>query len=427
MQLIVLCIILVVIRIIMLSRIAFSDYKNLKYIELNGLTRVNYLVGENNSGKSRILEYINEELSERSVMLNDEQKLKIFDEQDYACCHLVEGKDVLIIDEPENHLHPKIQKQIPQILKYISQTFNLQIFVATHSPFVVGASGYVTYYERQQNPAPKHDFVPTQKVYFVKDGQITNRHEQSGINEYGTLRGSYGYWGFKASSIAQKMLGAGLADLLPPQEKTITKDAPIIVFCEGEGKESDARIYNEIFGGHMPGVLFLSSRGSSQLSQSFAIMQEIKIGLSVNVRFAMLQDRDHRFANEEEIEFAQQTNPGLRVLRRRAIELYLYNSETISLFLKSHKLQLSRTNRRRMNTLSRNIQAEAEEGMLGSDYKNRLKELTKEILKDEGYWKSKRPVSIKYLGRKMAQFIKPGTKTYRELNKTIFDDKGSYV
>jgi hypothetical protein len=411
----------------MLSRISFSDYKRLKYIELNGLSQVNYLVGEHKSGKSRILEYIDEEFGKRSYFLSEEENHRIFYEGDLSCCHLGEGKNMLIIDEPENHLHPRLQKEIPKTLKYISEVFKLQIFVATHSPFVVGSSAHVTYNERQEHELPRREFVPSQKIYFVKDGQISNRGGESGYNEIGTLKGSYGYWGFKASSIAQKMLGAGLADLLPPQKSSPTNDAPIIVFCEGEGKESDARIYNTIFHKSKDNVLFVSSRGSSQLEQTFEVMQEIKMGLSVNVRFLMLQDRDHLFNSEGEIEYYENTHPGTRILRRRALECYVFNSETVSLFLKSHKLQMSRSNRRKMNTLQRNVQMEAEQGVLGSDYKTRLKDMTKFILKDSGYWTSPRPVSIKNLSNKMAAYVRPGTKTYRELNKTIFNDKGLYV
>lgn len=51
---------------------------------------------------------------------------------------------LLLVDEIENHLHPRWQKRV---LGMIRQTFpNLQLIVTTHSPFVVGSmSGMTTY------------------------------------------------------------------------------------------------------------------------------------------------------------------------------------------------------------------------------------------------------------------------------------------
>ena len=45
---------------------------------------------------------------------------------------------VVIIDEPENHLHPELQRSImPSLLKAFP---NVQFIVATHNPFVIGSS-----------------------------------------------------------------------------------------------------------------------------------------------------------------------------------------------------------------------------------------------------------------------------------------------
>lgn len=44
---------------------------------------------------------------------------------------------LLIIDEPELHLHTSMQKKYFQILKNIAEPFNLQIILATHSPIFI--------------------------------------------------------------------------------------------------------------------------------------------------------------------------------------------------------------------------------------------------------------------------------------------------
>ena len=44
---------------------------------------------------------------------------------------------VMIIDEPELHLHPQMQKKYLQVIKEIKKKFNLQFIVATHSPVFI--------------------------------------------------------------------------------------------------------------------------------------------------------------------------------------------------------------------------------------------------------------------------------------------------
>lgn len=46
---------------------------------------------------------------------------------------------LLLIDEPDAHLHPELQERLGNILKTISQEMNAQLFVATHSPDVIDA------------------------------------------------------------------------------------------------------------------------------------------------------------------------------------------------------------------------------------------------------------------------------------------------
>lgn len=411
----------------MLSRLVFSDYKNLKLIFLSDLTYINFLVGENNSGKSRILEYIDEEFAGSSMRLTEEVSKQIFESQDIDSIKISDSLKIMLIDEPELHLHPKLQKTIPYTLQKLQQKFSLQLFVGTHSPFIISSCSKITRDEKQSIIKAKGGFLPSQKVYFVKDGQITNRNEESGTNERGVILGSNGYWGYKALSIAQRMLGAGLSDLVPPQDSRVTTDSPVIFFCEGEGKESDAKFYNNIFHQHIPDILFVSSRGSSQLLQSFELLGEIKRGLSANVRLAMVKDRDHFYANNEEIQKHQKDVQGLRILKRRALECYIYSSETISSLLKSHNLELSSKDRRMMNSLSRTIQREAEEGVVGSHYKSRLKELTKQILKNSGYLTLQGKQKLTLLSKKLSHHIKPGTRTYSELYSTLFDEDGSFM
>ena len=54
--------------------------------------------------------------------------------------------DVLILDEPEIHLHPEWQKKFAEIIVLIQKTFNMHILISSHSPYFINA---LDVYERK--------------------------------------------------------------------------------------------------------------------------------------------------------------------------------------------------------------------------------------------------------------------------------------
>lgn len=74
---------------------------------------------------------------------------------------------VVIIDEPENHLHPEMQRTLlPKLLEAFP---NVQFIVSTHNPFIISA-------------------VPTSNVYVLdynEDGKV-NSHSLDNINKSGS-------------------------------------------------------------------------------------------------------------------------------------------------------------------------------------------------------------------------------------------------
>jgi len=51
----------------------------------------------------------------------------------------IKEQDVLILDEPEIHIHPEWQLQFAEILILLQKEFNLTILIATHSPYFLNA------------------------------------------------------------------------------------------------------------------------------------------------------------------------------------------------------------------------------------------------------------------------------------------------
>jgi len=43
----------------------------------------------------------------------------------------------MIIDEPELHLHPQMQKKFMEMIDELSQHFKMQFIIATHSPVMI--------------------------------------------------------------------------------------------------------------------------------------------------------------------------------------------------------------------------------------------------------------------------------------------------
>ena len=116
-----------------------------------------------------------------------------------------------------------------------------------------------------------------------------------------------------------------LSSLVAPQR---------VVICEGSRdkhvKAFDAQCYNRLFADEFAETLFISQGGSGEVIQSehlVAILKAIASGIDVK----KLIDRDDMTAEERSRKIAQ----GIRVLRRREIEEYLYDPEVLRTFLQT--------------------------------------------------------------------------------------------
>lgn len=68
---------------------------------------------------------------------------------------------ILLIDEPDIHLHPTVQEKLVKVLAKVAREKNLRILLTTHSPFVVRG-------------AP-----PDAKVYWINEGEIESKDRRA--------------------------------------------------------------------------------------------------------------------------------------------------------------------------------------------------------------------------------------------------------
>jgi len=326
--------------------------------------------------------------------------------------------DLVLIETPEGSLHPSLEKTLPKIFQEIAISLGCQMFIATHSPFVVSSSGNLEDEQRDGGKIYRKEYRAGQKVYLIKDGQTASKRGELGVKESGLIYGSDGYWGKKVGYIAAKMLGTGLQDFIVKLDETPTKTAPTLIFCEGQGKDEDARIYNQIFKEKEPRVMFVSSRGSSQTEFSFDILEDIKDGLSGNFKILMLRDRDHEFPTIWNLIENQEKYPNHRVLFRRAIECYIYTSQAAENLLNSYHLALPPVLKNQIDILQRKIQAEAEHGKLGDDYKERLIILFRKVARIGN--KEANFFDFEEFKFALVKSITPNSEIYYHLEKDIF-------
>jgi hypothetical protein len=344
---------------------------HLENSELKYLADTNYLIGKYSCGKEKILDLIISKFPQASYELTGKEMREITRGKDFISPIVPK---YLIFKNPENNLHPVDQKKIPFEIERIRFQYNCQIFVSTNSPFVIASIGELTEYAKIKTGKNKYDFIPTQKVYVLNEGKIAHKSGEIKLDIDEKPKGRFGYWGKKANYIASQMLSSGLFEDSLLDRKTVTHDAPILILCEGASGEADAKIYNKLFETYNGrSALFISCQGTHELTTAFDIFRQIKNSMSANFELLMLRDRDHEFLDSNSIQEYIDNFPGRRVLSKRAIECYLYNSESAALLLQTIGQTLIDKNRIKLDDINFKIQFDAERGVPGNEYKEELK------------------------------------------------------
>ena len=95
------------------------------------------------------------------------------------CYYAPEGS-ILILEQPEAHLHPKVQTELADVLIDVVKNRNVQIILESHSEYLLS--------RLQRRIAEKEIAATDTALYFceIKDG--TSEIEQLNVDEYGNIR-----------------------------------------------------------------------------------------------------------------------------------------------------------------------------------------------------------------------------------------------
>ncbi|BAO55321.1 AAA family ATPase [Nonlabens marinus] len=168
----------------------------------------------------------------------------------------------IIIEEPENNLHPKFQKTIPILLNDFFVGLNEEVsnkvyfFISTHSPFIISSSAnYIN-----------------QKVFPLKNGKplkidfSTQSWEETNYSE--------GYAGSECAAVVSQMLGADITDIGYPENYCVLEEYSLQIILDSARKK-----------GIIKNIQFVSASGVSKsvdLSETIYELEKLNTLIKCN-------------------------------------------------------------------------------------------------------------------------------------------------
>jgi predicted ATPase len=294
---------------------------------------------------------------------------------------------VFCIDEPELHMHTKLQALLLEVMFSLVPS-NCQLWLSTHSIGMARTAAQLN----ASNPG---------QVAFI------DFHDQD-FDQPTTLRPvipDRRFW--------QQMFHTALDDLA---HLVVPKH---IVFCEGKrlgqgGRKPsfDVEVYKTIFTPHYQDVDFIPLGGTTEVHQDGKTFGLLLTKLAPGIKSWKVFDLDDRHAAEVQKLEAE----GTQVLKRRDLESYLWDDEVLAALCEQNGSPEKLTE----------IQAEKQQAL--SDIATQGKP-TDDIKAISGrlYNKCKQTLSLTQCGndaesfacRTLAPLIRPGTLVFRELNAIV--------
>jgi predicted ATPase len=219
---------------------------------------------------------------------------------DYSVKQKAFDDTIFCIDEPEAHLNPRVQATMLEVLVDMTKDNN-QLWIATHSIGMLRKA---------------------RDYYHANPGTVAFLDFEVDFDVEQTLRPIVPDRNFWQRSLAIAL--DDLAELVAPNQ---------IIACESAtvtgqaGAGTDSEVYNAIFGAAYPEMRFISIGSKNDLKgEQFLVVQAVA-NLIEGTTVLRLRDRDDM--SDAEIEEAKKQ--GIRVLRRRNLEAYMFADEIVPL------------------------------------------------------------------------------------------------
>ena len=293
---------------------------------------------------------------------------------------IIDDETVICIDEPELHIHTKLQGQLLEVLYNLTPPKS-QLWIATHSVGMV----------RKAQDLWRED---PNSVVFLDFGR-------DDFDEQVTLKPMSPDPDFWARTYE-----VALGDLA---ELVITGRT---VFCEGE--EFDEECYRNIFKGAYPEVCFVSLGARSNVEKSVIAANLAIEKIARKAKVIGIVDRDKATCGE----IKRNAKKGIRTLSRTTIESYLLDDEVLRKLCEDHDAS------DKVEDLLAAKQDALEKNELKSS--DNLKSIVQpihgaaqKILKSANLGNTRESFMMDML----APRIQPGMKVYEELHEDIFGER----
>jgi hypothetical protein len=211
---------------------------------------------------------------------------------------------LLLIDEPDAHLHPELQEKIGPILRTVAEKMNAQVFVATHSPDVI-------------------DSFDPKEVFFIDATKTDIRPVK------------------EDSEFVEGLIGAGIIS-----NSSLTRIAvrPRCLVLEDKDLRM-FRVIDSVLSSHLfeHATDYHGAEGVSKfeaIQQVYTTVQSV-VGRKIDLRF--IQDRDGLAPRYVGYVEARYKDKGMTVfvLERHEIENYLLDAKILRAALKNKGLEIS--------------------------------------------------------------------------------------